>query len=262
MTNYKKISFACILAMLFQLTNCAQDNGVDRTAFDILQEKYEHKIYTQEEIAPADAPDQDPIVTYSTKSHYFDTGLTRTKITTEITNGLRITTTEKWVTKHSSWATWSNLILESIIPITYSFIRKQLLASPILPNGRINILNENILDENILNENDEQKIWARQTAMRRLDRYYDQLIAFAHNRLLSKDATRTKLLRENLTAIANASLYAPPVIIAIFALYQYLSGQEKLNKEVVEKETRVLERELMALQAKELEVLAQEEPQL
>ena len=248
MTSYKKISFAFALAMLFQLTNCAQNNDANHTALDILKEKYEYKKDTKEIAVPANTPDQAPTITYSTKSHADDTGFTRTKITTEIKNGLIITTTEKWLTKHSSWFTWSKLVTGSIGMASIAQLLNHRLYDE--TNDNFDVVNEK---NPILYNNEHTKKNAKSSYfyfidMKNGEHKYDRL-----NNARTSNSNRYKAI----TAI----IFSIPLAIAVFALYQYLSGQEKLNKAVVEKETIELERELMALQAKELEVLTQE-PQL
>ena len=245
MTSYKKISFAFALAMLFQLTNCAQNQNINPSALDILKEKYEYTKDVDEKIAPKNAPQLAPrVISDTITSHYSDTGFTRTRISTEITGRLRIRTTEKWITKHSSWATWVKwttmmlgwstvtLIAASNMDSTYDYGRN---------------LTKSISELNT------------QITQARYDKQNDDLLA----KLRAEKLSIENKLNNIRTAVfsGGAVLGLALISITLFPVYQYLFSQEQLNKEIVEKETIELERELMALQAKELEVLAQE-PQL
>ena len=229
MTSYKKISFAFALAMLFQITNCAQNPNISPTAIDILKEKYEHNIDKDEKIAPMYAQDHAPReISNKVRSHYFDTGLTRTKVTQEIKDGVIFTTTEKWITKHSSWATWSNMMLASITALIIglgSFIRS------------VNDY-DTIQDNKNLMSGDMGKY----------------LYSYAQRAQWQKELRESSPLLDpsimgSFAATASSGISAF-IIIPLWFIYNYLSGQEELHKEIVEKETAILANELMALEKK------------
>ncbi len=84
-------------------------------------EEFEYLKVIEEKSILKDTENQEPIVSYDTTSqHYFDTGITRKKITIEIKDGKSITTTETWITKKISYITYTNgaLAIAFAVPLT------------------------------------------------------------------------------------------------------------------------------------------------
>jgi hypothetical protein len=212
MTSYKKISFAFALAMLFQLTNCAENNEFIPSRLGILKEKYEYSV--DEKPMQTNKPDRDLIVISDTiQKHATDTGFTRTKVTTKIKDGLLITTTKKWVTKHWSYATFWNTLIAFVALVSIS-------------KKTIDYMHPNYYklkyssDQNNSNADEKSKL---------LSDYTSKL---SPNQVFA------------LNAIDNS-----PWIPLLLSIGIHLS-KEKLNKEIVEKETTEFEEELEALQEK------------
>lgn len=105
MTNFKKIALLFSVCMIFSVINCSANQQNEFS-----DELYEYSKDINEKKAEQSVQDQKPtVVSDRTNEHYFDTGKTRTKVSKEVKDGMIITTTEKWVTKKSSYLTNMNI---------------------------------------------------------------------------------------------------------------------------------------------------------
>lgn len=84
--------------------------GLDASSDTIFNEQdYEYQQKIEFIVMPQGTADQaEQVISDSISKHYFDTGLTRTKITEKIVNGIKTKTIETWITKNASYLTVMN----------------------------------------------------------------------------------------------------------------------------------------------------------
>ena len=114
MKRLKQLFVAFLFFGFFALQS--SDVNLDEKFPQESTEEFEYLKIIEEKTVLKDTENQEPIVSYDTTSqHYFDTGITRKKITIEIKDGKSITTTETWITKKPSYLTKMNIAAVSTI---------------------------------------------------------------------------------------------------------------------------------------------------
>lgn len=112
--NKKLRMFFTLVTLCFTMHGANENN--DFQAYSTEMHKYSKNVV--EQTVAKDIADHAPKVTYDRlTNHWLDTGITRTKITEEIKQGLKITTTETWITKNPSYLTNMNIAAAATMSI-------------------------------------------------------------------------------------------------------------------------------------------------